>query len=187
MCPPPPPITIPGPGGPIPALMLGDGASTRAAVILQYGLSGTMEVQWPEAQRLAAAGHVVLIPEAPHHGLRADGFLDRMAGATAPEARSLFLELVAESARETRSLVDHLSRSGASQFVVAAISLGSPRRFIGVRLMMRALAASLVSTAFFASSVAMVPGATALTRTPWSASDSAITRVSWSMAPLLAL
>lgn len=124
MCPPPPPITIPGPGGPIPALMLGDGASTRAAVILQYGLSGTMEVQWPEAQRLAAAGHVVLIPEAPHHGLRADGFLDRMAGATAPEARSLFLELVAESARETRSLVDHLSRSGASQFVVAGISMG---------------------------------------------------------------
>ena len=35
--------------------------------------------------------------------------------------------------------------------------------------------------------VAMVPGATALTRMPWSASASAITRVSWLMAPLLAL
>jgi hypothetical protein len=50
------------------------------------------------------------------------------------------------------------------------------------------LASSLVSTAACAaSSVAMVPGATALTRTPWSASASAITRVSWLMPPLLTL
>ncbi len=121
---PPPPITIPGPGGPIPALTLGKCASARAAVILRYGLGGTMAVQWPEAERLAAAGYAVLIPEAPHHGLRADRFLDHMAIAAAPEARSLFLDLVAESARETRFLVDHLSRSGASRFVVAGISMG---------------------------------------------------------------
>ena len=121
---PPPLITIPGPRGPIPALTLGDCASTKAAVILRYGLGGTMAVQWPEAERLAAAGYAVLIPEAPHHGLRSDGFLERMAGATAPGARSLFLDLVAESARETRLLVDHLSQSGASRFVVAGISMG---------------------------------------------------------------
>jgi len=120
----PPPVTIPGPDGPIPALTLGDCASARAAVILRYGLSGTMAVQWPEAERLVVAGYAVLIPEAPHHGLRADGFLDRMAIATSPEARSLFLDLVAESARETRSLVNHLSRSGASRFVVAGVSMG---------------------------------------------------------------
>lgn len=124
MRPPPTPIFIPGPGGPIPALTLGDCASAKAAVILRYGLSGTMAVQWPEAQRLAAAGYAVWIPEAPHHGLRADGFLDRMAIATAPEARSLFLDLVEESAAETRSLVDHLSRSGACHFVVTGISMG---------------------------------------------------------------
>jgi len=120
----PPPITIPGPGGPIPALLLGDCSTARAGVILRYGLSGTMAVQWPEAERLAAAGYAVLIPEAPHHGLRADGFLDRMAGATAAGARSIFLDLVMESARETRFLVDHLDRSGASRFVVAGISMG---------------------------------------------------------------
>lgn len=124
MRPPPTPITIPGPDGPIPALALGNWASTEAAVILQYGLGGSMAVQWPEAERLAAAGYAVLIPEAPHHGLRTDGFLDRMAIATAPEARSLFLDLVAESARETPSVVDHLSRSGASRIVVAGISMG---------------------------------------------------------------
>ncbi|NWJ39820.1 MAG: dienelactone hydrolase family protein [Geothrix sp.] len=124
MRPPPLPITIPGPHGPIPALTLGDCASAKAAVILHYGLSGTMAVQWPEAVHLAGAGYAVLIPEAPHHGLRADGFLDGMAVATASEARSLFLDLVAESAGETRSLVDHLSRSGASRFVVAGISMG---------------------------------------------------------------
>jgi len=122
--PPPPPITIPGPGGPIPALRLGDCVSAKGAVILHYGLSGTMAVQWPEAERLAAAGFAVLIPEAPHHGLRADGFLEGMATATAAEARSRFLDLVVESARETRSLVDHLRQSGASRIVVAGISMG---------------------------------------------------------------
>ena len=53
--------------------------------------------------------------------------------------------------------------------------------------MTRAFASSLPSTATLASSVAIVPGATALTRMPASASESAITRVSWSMPPLLAL
>ena len=52
---------------------------------------------------------------------------------------------------------------------------------------MRWRASSLVSTACVASSVAIVPGATAFTRTPWSASASAIARVSWLMPPLLAL
>ena len=53
--------------------------------------------------------------------------------------------------------------------------------------MIRSFASALPSTAFCASSVAIVPGATALTRMPRSTSDSAITRVSWSMPPLLAL
>jgi dienelactone hydrolase len=121
---PPPPISIPGPQGPIPALTLGTFASAKAAVILQYGLSGSMAVQWPEAERLGAAGYAVLIPEAPHHGLRQDGYLERMASATAPEARALFLDLVEESAAATQFLVDHLQRSGASQFLVAGISMG---------------------------------------------------------------
>ena len=48
-------------------------------------------------------------------------------------------------------------------------------------------ASSLVSTAAAASSVAMVPGPTAFTRTPLSASASAMARVSWLMPPLLTL
>jgi dienelactone hydrolase len=83
-----------------------------------------MAVQWPEAERLAAAGYAVLIPEAPHHGLRSDGFLERMAGAAEPDARSLFLDLVEENVEETQILVDHLTQSGASRFVVAGISMG---------------------------------------------------------------
>lgn len=121
---PPSPLAIPGPSGPIPVLPLGNCASARAAVILGYGLGGTMAVQWPEAERLAAAGYAVLIPEAPHHGLRSDGFLERMAGAGTLEARSLFLDLVEESAKETQPMVDYLTQSGASQVVVAGVSLG---------------------------------------------------------------
>jgi dienelactone hydrolase len=104
--------------------MLGDCASTKAAIILRYGLGGTMAVQWPEAELLAAAGYAVLIPEAPHHGLRSDAFLERMAGAAKPEARSLFLDVVEESAAETQALVEHLAQSGASLFAVAGISMG---------------------------------------------------------------
>lgn len=121
---PPPPTTVPGPGGPIPALMLGNCASARGAVILRYGLGGTMAVQWPEAERLADAGYAVLIPEAPHHGFRRDGFLERMATAPAAEARSRFLDLVEEAAMETRALVDHLAGGGASRFAVGGISMG---------------------------------------------------------------
>ncbi|MNU05203.1 hypothetical protein D3C72_2499250 [compost metagenome] len=58
---------------------------------------------------------------------------------------------------------------------------------MGVRLMILCLASSLVSTARAASSVAMVPGATAFTRMFLSASASAITRVSWFTPPLLTL
>ena len=43
------------------------------------------------------------------------------------------------------------------------------------------------NAAYEAARHAMVPGATALTRTPRSASASAITRVSWLMPPLLTL
>lgn len=120
----PPPIALPGPSGPIPALALGDWASARATVILRYGLGGAMAVQWPEAERLAAAGYAVLIPEAPHHGIRDDGFLDRMGYASASEARSLFLDVVEQAAEETHALLEHLGRSGPARFVVAGISMG---------------------------------------------------------------
>jgi len=66
-------------------------------------------------------------------------------------------------------------------------SVRIPEERLGVRPMMRALASALVSTAARASSVAMVPGATALTRMPRATSASDIARVSWLIAPLLAL
>ena len=117
-------ITIPGPNGPIPALTFGDCASARAAVILRYGFGGTMTVQWPEAERLVAAGYAVLVPEAPPHGLRSDGLLDRMACVMVWEARAMFFDLVESGSREIRPLVDHLARSGASRFAVAGVSMG---------------------------------------------------------------
>ena len=78
--------------------------------------------------------------------------------------------------------------TGAASTVPNASSNGTRSGGSGTtRCMMRALASSLVSTAARASSVAMVPGATALTRMPRSTSASAMARVSWLIAPLLAL
>lgn len=121
---PPVPIGIPGPRGPIPALLAGNPAGSRATLILGHGLSGTMRSHWEEAQRLQAAGFAALLAEAPHHGLRADGYLERMAAAPPREARALFLDLVEEWAAEIRPLADHLASLGAPGIALAGVSMG---------------------------------------------------------------
>lgn len=121
---PPTPTRIAGPHGPIPALLAGDPARARASVLIGHGLGGTLATQWPEAQRLAARGFAALAVEAPHHGLRADTFLTRMAAASAAEARILFLDLVQAWCAEIPALVDHLASVGATRFVAAGVSMG---------------------------------------------------------------
>ncbi len=120
----PPPIWLAGPHGPIPARLVGDPARSRAGVLLGHGLSGTMQSQWPEARQLAAAGFATLLPEAPHHGLRADGLLARMASASGPGARAIFLDILETWADEIRVLVDHLAALGATRFAASGVSMG---------------------------------------------------------------
>lgn len=117
------PITIAGPHGPLPALAAGDPRTARAGVVLGYGMSATMHVQWPQAERLATAGYAVIIPEMPHHGLRADGYLDRMAGQPDEVTRPLFLDMVEECVAELPSHVEHLVRAGARRVVCAGFSI----------------------------------------------------------------
>jgi len=116
-------ITIPGPCGPIPALTAGDPGAARAGVVLGYGLSAEMQAQWPEAERLVAAGYAVIIPEMPHHGLREDGYLGRMMSQPGAVARSLFLDLLEEGVAELPTTVDHLVAAGARRIVVAGVSM----------------------------------------------------------------
>ncbi len=119
----PAPITIAGPHGPIPALAAGDPRGARAGVVLGYGMSATMHVQWPQAERLAAAGYAVIIPEMPHHGLRADGYLDRMKDQPDAVTRPLFLDMVEECVAELPAHVDHLVAAGARRIVCAGFSI----------------------------------------------------------------
>lgn len=116
-------ITIPGPRGPIPTLAAGDPHTARAGVVLGYGMGAEMHVQWPEAERLAAAGYAVVIPEMPHHGLRADGYLDRMRDQPDDVTRPLFLDMVEECAAELPFAIDHLVAAGASCIVCAGFSI----------------------------------------------------------------
>lgn len=115
--------SAPGPAG-IPAVLVGDPATARATVLLRYGLGAQKEVQIPEALRLATAGFAVLIPEAPHHGERADGWLDRIGDLGTPAGRRPLHELVARTAAETPALIDDLRARGAAGIVAAGISFG---------------------------------------------------------------
>lgn len=117
-------ISILGPCGPIPALSSGDPRTCKAGIVLGYGLRGKMEVQWPEAKRLLASGYAVIVPEAPHHGLRADGLIDRMSGMPESEARACFLDILETWAAEIPVLVDHLAGKGATKIVIAGVSMG---------------------------------------------------------------
>ena len=120
----PEPLAIEGPSGPIPFLASGDPRTCKAGVILGYGLNGRMEVQWPEAERLADSGYAVIVPEAPHHGLRADPFLDQMSKLPESDARARFLDLLETWVVEIPSLLDDLAARGATRFVVAGVSMG---------------------------------------------------------------
>lgn len=118
------PVRIDGPWGAIPALLTGAPSAARAAILLRYGLRARMEVQLAEAERLASAGYAVIIPEAPSHGLREDGFLEHLSQTPEPQARARFLELVARTAEETPALVAHLRGLGARRIIDSGISMG---------------------------------------------------------------
>src|ERR1051325_1064049 len=66
-----------------------------------------------------------------------------------------------------------------------AMSSGWPTRPMGIRASCQARPSSVASE-LFVISVAIVPGATALTLIPWGASSAAIETVIWRTAPLLA-
>ena len=101
--------------------------------------------------------------------------------------RAMALSLVDRGIRVNAVAPGTIATELARKAQTLAISEGSPSRRRGVRPRIFSFASALESTAFLASSVAIVPGATALTRMPRSTSASAIARVSWSMPPLLAL
>lgn len=75
---------------------------------------------------LAEAGYAVLIPEAPHHGVRDDGRLAAIQSGTEADATSAFLDLVEAAAAESPALVDDLVRRGAraDRIVALGISYG---------------------------------------------------------------
>ncbi|HSP05560.1 MAG TPA: hypothetical protein VLR94_00195, partial [Acidobacteriota bacterium] len=71
--------------GPAPVLMYEPerGAGT-GTVLLYHGLGAAKDVQRTELEWLCAAGLRGVCVDAPHHGERSDGLLDRLASAENP-------------------------------------------------------------------------------------------------------
>ncbi|HOT29545.1 MAG TPA: alpha/beta fold hydrolase [Candidatus Ozemobacteraceae bacterium] len=93
-------------------------------VIVAHGLGVDKEVQRPELERLARAGFIAVCPDAPHHGERRDGLLERLDASTGTERHERFIGMVSEAASELPLLIDHFRHSLGGRVAVAGISMG---------------------------------------------------------------
>jgi hypothetical protein len=132
---------IPTGNGDAPVLLYEpSGITSRGTVLLYHGLGATKEVQSKELEWLSAAGLRGLCVDAPHHGERADGLLDRIAVAEDPHPE--FIRIVQEAALEVPSLVDFCINKYGGKAGICGISLGGFISFAAVPIEKR-LAASV--------------------------------------------
>ena len=117
-----------------------DRAGGEGTVLLYHGLGAAKEVQRRELEWLAAAGLRGLCVDAPHHGERADGLLDRLASAENPHPD--FIRIVQDATLEIPALTDFCIREFGGKVAVCGISLGGFISFAAVPVEKR-LAASV--------------------------------------------
>jgi len=99
-------------------------ADETARVILLHGLSASSETMIPEMDQLSASGFVCLAPDAPHHGERADGFLDRMRGTAPTQAHACLLDIIIPWIEELTGLMAELRAQGMRRLAVVGVSMG---------------------------------------------------------------
>ncbi len=120
-------IRIPTLLGGAPALVIRRGGGQqrfKGCVLVYHGLGANKEVQRPELTSLAAAGFVAVGVDAPHHGERQDGRLDRLASAAADPHYEV-MRIVDRAASEIPAIVSFCLRSYPGCNVgVSGISLG---------------------------------------------------------------
>ena len=98
--------------------------SLRASVILLHGYSASARVNRVDGEALLGEGIEVLLPDAPGHGTRQDGRLQRIA-AFPDEQRAAAIHAVArEWLGELPSLVAHCHARGATRVGLVGISMG---------------------------------------------------------------
>ncbi|MCB1862548.1 MAG: alpha/beta fold hydrolase [Gammaproteobacteria bacterium] len=113
-------------------------ASVRKGTILFYhGLGASKEVHLAEIRQLAAAGYLVVVPDAVGHGQRKDPKLDQLMALGHPTRTSLFLNIIRETAMELPPLLDELLSKGwihRERIGITGISMGGHICFLAIVL-----------------------------------------------------
>jgi len=114
-------IGIPTVLGKAPALVVEPEFGHKKTVLVYPGLGTPKEVQLKEMNWLAESGYRAVAVDAPHHGERADGYLET---ATGSKAHFVVMQLVQEAISEIRSIVDYCVSSFGPEIAITGISLG---------------------------------------------------------------
>ncbi len=96
-----------------------------AGTVLVYpGLSASKEVQRKEMGWLAEAGFTAVCMDAPHHGERADGYLEALSSAEPTNQHFLVMKLVFEAMQEIPTIVEYCSQNFPGNAGITGISFG---------------------------------------------------------------
>ncbi|MHB8878124.1 MAG: alpha/beta hydrolase, partial [Myxococcaceae bacterium] len=109
--------------GVIPVLVVHPEPRPGPAVVVLHGLGASAEVQRKELVSLAGAGFTAVGVDAPHHGLRRDGWFDEMAAQSGSHVR--FLRLLTQAIPEVTRVVEHLVLEGHGPIGLVGISMGA--------------------------------------------------------------
>jgi alpha-beta hydrolase superfamily lysophospholipase len=98
-------------------------------VLIFHGLSATKEHQWPEIRRLAAAGFIGVVIDAPCHGGRYDPYLERVLQEGRDGNRLSFKEILHQAIREIPLLITYFTETEHLPVGISGISLGGHTAF----------------------------------------------------------
>jgi hypothetical protein len=111
--------------GRIPVLKVHHEPRPGPAVVVLHGLGANADSQRYEMDGLANRGLTAVGVDAPHHGGRWDGWVDRM-GDYGPQAyHANLLRLVLEAAPDVSRVIDHLTSEGHWPIGLVGVSLGA--------------------------------------------------------------
>ncbi len=108
----------------VPALLVPAQSPSRGTVLVYPGLGASKEIQLKELNWLAAAGFNALAIDAPHHGARADGYLENLANFQGVDLHGEVMQIVDEALAELPAIIDFCLARLQGQIGLTGISLG---------------------------------------------------------------
>jgi len=116
-------IRIETSSGNAPALVF-EPDQSRGTVLVYHGLGAAKEVQRKEMGWLADAGFAAICVDAPHHGERADGYLETLSSVETTAQHFLVMKLVSEAMKEIPAIVEYCIQHLSGNVGIVGISLG---------------------------------------------------------------